>query len=68
MRTPHSTPDVPRAPHGMDAMPPWRAFGAPPAPSAVDPRRWLGVVLRMVAEGAARLGVAAWAPVGGEAS
>src|ERR1051325_5036161 len=68
MRTPHSTPDVPHARHRMDAMRPWRAFGTPPAPSALDPRRWLGVVLRMVADVAARLGVTARAPVGGAES
>ena len=68
MRTPHSTPDVPRAPHEMDAMPPWRAFGAPPAPSALDPRRWLGVVLRRVADVAALLGMTARVSVGGAAS
>ena len=68
MRTPHSAPDVPHAPHEMDAMPPWRAFGTPPAPSALDPRRWLGVVLRMVADVAARPGATGRALVGGVAS
>jgi hypothetical protein len=52
-------------PHTMDAMPPWRAFAASPAPSASGPRRWLGVVLRMVAGVAARI---AWRDVTGRAA
>ena len=55
MRTPHSTPQPPHTSHTMDAMPPWRAFGPTPAPSALDPRRWLGVVLRLLARTATRL-------------
>jgi hypothetical protein len=62
---------LPATPHAMDAMRPWQAFGAPPAPSALDPRRWLGVVLRMVAGAAARVarsGVTPRGPVGGAAA
>jgi hypothetical protein len=69
MRTPHSTPHS--TPHTMDAMPPWRAFHTPAVPSATDPRRWLGVVLRTVAAVSARiarLGVTRRAPVGGAES
>ena len=57
MRTPHSTPPhaTPGTPYAMDVMRPSLAFGSPPAPSALDPRRWLGVVLRMVTRTAARV-------------
>jgi hypothetical protein len=55
MRTPHRTPHTSHAPLAMDAMPPWRAFGPTPAPSALDPRRWLGIALAMLAGVAARM-------------
>ena len=53
MRTTHRTPHTPLA---MDVMPPWRAFGTPPAPSALDPRRWFGAVIAVLAGIAARVG------------
>jgi hypothetical protein len=54
MRTTHITKHPPHTWSAMDAMCPWQAFGAPPAPAALDPRRWLGVALAMLA------GVGAW--------
>jgi hypothetical protein len=58
MRTTHvaeHTPHIPHAMDVMDAMRPWQAFGPPPAPAALDPRRWLGVMLATLAGVAARL-------------
>jgi hypothetical protein len=59
MRTPHGTPnnalDTLHPALGTDAMRPWQAFGTPPAPAALDPRRWIGTVLTMVAGVAARV-------------
>ena len=55
MRTTHSTPLTLHMPLAMDAMRPCQAFGAPPAPSALDPRRWFGVVGARLAGVAARI-------------
>ena len=66
MRTMHVTEHTrhaPQTPRAMDAMRPAQAFGPPPIPTALDPRRWLGVVLAMAAGAIARiarLGARAW--------
>jgi hypothetical protein len=51
MRTTHQT--LPTA-LAMDVMPPWRAFRTPSVPSALDPRRWFGAVLAVLAGVAGR--------------
>jgi hypothetical protein len=64
MRTTHTTEHTPRA---MDAMRPWQAFGPPPTPAALDPRRWLGVVLAVLKGATARIarpGVRTWGRYG----
>jgi hypothetical protein len=52
MRRTHTTEPTPRA---MDAMRPWQAFGLPSAPAALDPRRWLAVVLAVLERATARI-------------
>jgi hypothetical protein len=55
MRMTPVTEHAPHIPRAMDAVRPWQAFDTPPTPTALDPRRWLGVVLAMLAGVAARM-------------
>ena len=48
-------PRTPRAPLAMDIMPPQRAFGSAPVPTALDPRRWLGLLFATLARMTARV-------------